>query len=343
MYIDGNIGGAVSGTNSAGIAALVAAAERAERIGLDGIWSAEVDRDPFLPLSIAAMTTSSVQLGTGVAVAFARSPMTTAQVANDLQELSGGRFVLGLGTQIQAHIERRFSMPWSAPADRMREYVQALRAIWQAWRTGERLDFRGVHYQHTLMTPMFTPAPHPYGDPKIMLAAVGPKLTRVAAQVADGLVIHGFTTGRYLSEVTLPAVEAQLRESQRDRGDFTVSYPGLIASGGTAESLTHAVDAVRRQIAFYGATPAYRHVLELHGWGDLHTELHRLSKAGDWNTMTTLIDDEVLNTFAVVGEPHEIGPRVTARFGGLVDRFTLYTPYPLAEEDTAAIVAGVPR
>lgn len=343
MYIDGNIGGAVAGTDSAGIAGVTAAAARAERIGFDGIWSTEVDRDPFLPLAIAAMSTSTVQLGTGVAVAFARSPMTTSQAANDLQELSGGRFVLGLGTQIQAHVERRFSMPWSDPAERMREYVQALRAIWHSWRTGDRLDFRGAHYQHTLMTPMFTPKPHPYGDPTIMIAAVGPKLTRVAAQVADGLVVHGFTTRRYLSEVTLPAVTAELSESDRRRGDFTVSYPGLIASGGTAESLTRAVGAVRRQIAFYGATPAYRQVLELHGWGDLHTELHRLSKAGDWNTMTTLIDDEVLNTFAVVGEPGEIGPRVVARFDGLVDRFTLLTPYPLAEEDTAEIVSGMPR
>ncbi|MEN3223101.1 MULTISPECIES: LLM class F420-dependent oxidoreductase [Mycolicibacterium] len=341
MYIDCNIGGIVSGSDEAGIAGLVAQAARAERIGFDGIWSTDVDRDPFLSLAIAAMTTTGVQLGTGVAVAFARNPMTTAIAANDLQEMSGGRFVLGLGTQIQAHIERRFSMPWSAPADRMCEYVHALRAIWQAWRTGERLDFRGVHYQHTLMTPMFTPTPHPYGDPKIVVSAVGPKMTQAAAQVADGLLVHGFTTRRYLSEVTLPAVTAVLHETSRTRTDFTVSYPGLIASGRTEQEMNHAIEAVRRQIAFYGSTPAYRHVLELHGWHDLHTELHRLSKAGDWATMSALIDDEVLDTFAVVGEPAEIGPQVISRFSGLVDRFTLLTPYPLAEEAAAAIVSGM--
>lgn len=341
MYIDCNIGGTVSGSDEAGIAGLVGQAARAERIGFDGIWSTDVDRDPFLPLAIAAMTTTGLQLGTGVAVAFARSPMTTAMAANDLQEMSGGRFVLGLGSQIQTHIERRFSMPWSSPADRMCEYVHAVRAIWQSWRTGERLDFRGTHYQHTLMTPMFTPAPHPYGDPKIVVSAVGPKMTQAAAHVADGLLVHGFTTRRYLSELTLPCVDAALKETGRARTAFTVSYSGLIASGHTDREMSQAVDTVRRQIAFYGSTPAYRHVLELHGWHDLHTELHRLSKAGDWTTMADLIDDEILDTFAVVGEPAEIGPQVLSRFSGLVDRFTLLAPYPLAEETAAAIVAGM--
>jgi len=340
VYIDCNISGAVAGAEEAGISGLLGQAARAENIGLDGIWSTDVDRDPFLPLAVAAMTTTKVQLGTGIAVAFARSPMTTAMAANDLHEMSGGRFVLGLGTQIQAHIERRFSMPWSAPADRMSEYVNAIRAIWHAWRTGERLDFRGDHYQHTLMTPMFTPAPHPHGDPKIVISAVGPRMTRVAARDADGLLVHGFTTQRYLSEVTLPIVEGELRKVGRRRAEFTISYPGLIASGSTDEELTRAVSAVRRQIAFYGSTPAYRHVLELHGWHDLHTELHRLSKAGDWTTMTGLIDDEVLNTFAAVGEPTEAGAEVVTRFAGLVDRFTLLTPYPLGDEAAAAIVAG---
>ncbi|AKS31916.1 LLM class F420-dependent oxidoreductase [Mycolicibacterium goodii] len=340
MHIDCNIGGAVSGADDTGITAVVGQAARAQDIGFDGIWSTDVDRDPFLPLAVAAMTTTTVQLGTGIAVAFARSPMTTAMAANDLQEMSGGRFVLGLGTQIQAHIERRFSMPWSAPAERMSEYVDAVRAIWRSWRTGERLDFRGDYYQHTLMTPMFTPAPHPHGEPKIVISAVGPKMTRVAARVADGLLVHGFTTQRYLSEVTQPVIAVELRQAGRSRAEFTVSYPGLIASGSTDEEMARAVHAVRRQIAFYGSTPAYRHVLELHGWHDLHTELHRLSKAGEWATMSALIDDEVLNTFAVVGDPTEAGAEVAIRFGGLVDRFTLLTPYPLSDDTAAAIVAG---
>jgi len=341
VYIDCNIGGAISGSADAGLASVVGQAARAECIGFDGVWSTEVDRDPFLPLAIAATTTTKVQIGTGISVAFARSPMTTATTANDLHELSGGRFVLGLGSQIQAHIERRFSMPWSPPAERMREYVCAVRAIWHAWRTGERLNFEGNSYRHTLTAPMFTPTPHPHGDPKIVVAAVGPAMTRTAAQVADGLLVHGFTTQRYLSEVTLPAVTAVLEESGRTRADFTVCYPGLIASGAGAHDMTRAVERVRQQIAFYGATPAYRKVLELHGWEDLHADLHRLSKNGKWQTMSALIDDQVMNTFAIVGDPSEIGPRVLSRFDGLVDRFTLLTPYPMTDEDTATIIAGM--
>ncbi len=341
MYVDGNIGGSIDGTGGADLGVLAEQVGTAELIGFDGIWSTEVARDPFLPLVLAAEKSSSLQLGTAVAVAFARSPMTMATAANDLNAFSRGRFVLGLGSQIQAHIERRFSMPWSAPAERMREYLAALQAIWASWQTGAKLDFRGEHYQHTLMTPMFCPEPNPYGPPKVMLAAVGPMMTRVAAEGADGLLVHGFTTARYLREVTMPIIEAGLVASGRGRADFTTSYPGLIVTGTSEAEYEEARKRVRHQIAFYGSTPAYRAVLDLHGWGDLHRELNRLSKSGDWTTMMSLIEDEVLNTFAVQGEPKAVGTEIVRRFDQLVDRFTLYTPYPLDDAARAAIVEGI--
>jgi probable F420-dependent oxidoreductase len=341
MYIDANIGGSIDGTGGADLTGLTAQIAAAERIGHDGIWTTEVSRDPFLPLALAADKSAHLQLGTAVAVAFARNPMSMAVVANDLNSFSGGRFVLGLGSQIEAHITRRFSMPWTAPADRMREYVAALQAIWNSWKTGDRLNFRGEHYQHTLMTPMFSPGPSPYAPPPVLIAAVGPKMTRVTAEVADGLLVHGFTTAQYLCEVTMPVVQEGLHTSGRNRDQFSVVYPGLVVTGGDEPEFEEAVTQVRRQIAFYGATPAYRGVLDLHGWGDLHTELHRLSKAGDWATMAGLIDDEILNTFAVVGEPKTVGVQIDQRFDGLIDRFTLYTPYPLDEAARAIVVEGV--
>ncbi|BBX53113.1 LLM class F420-dependent oxidoreductase [Mycolicibacterium poriferae] len=341
MKIDTNIGGSIDGTGGGELGVLADQLRTAEKLGFDGVWSTEVSRDPFLPLLLAADRSSTLQIGTAVAVAFARSPMTTAAVSYDLNTFSNGRFVLGLGSQIRAHIERRFGMPWSAPAERMAEYIRALHAIWHSWETGEKLDFRGEHYHHTLMTPMFCPEPNPYGRPRVMVAAVGPKMTAVAAKMADGLLIHGFTTRRYLSEVTVPIVEAGLSERRWARDSFSTVYPGLVITGDTEERYARAVDQVRRQIAFYGATPAYRAVLDLHGWGDLHTEFHRLSRRGDWATMTGLIDDDVLDTFAVSGAPDAVGRRIVERFAGLVDRFTLYTPYPLDDLARAAIIEGV--
>ena len=341
MWVDSNFGGSIDGTGGADLTVLAEQVATSERIGFDGIWSTEVARDPFLPLVLAAQRSDRLQLGTAVAVAFARSPMTMAAVANDINTMSNGRFVLGLGSQIQPHIERRFSMPWSAPAARMREYLAAMQAIWDSWQNGTKLDFRGEHYQHTLMTPMFSPEPTPHGPPRVMLAAVGPMMTTVAAECADGLLVHGFTTPRYLAEVTMPLVEAGLDKTGRCRADFTTSYPGLIVTGTTEAELLDADARVRHQIAFYGSTPAYRGVLDLHGWGDLHTELNQLSKAGDWTTMTSLIDDEVLNTFAVVGDPKSVGAEIVRRFDGLVDRFTLYTPYPLDDAARADIVEGI--
>ncbi len=341
MRVDSNFGGSIDGTGGADLAVLAEQITTSERLGFDGVWSTEVARDPFLPLVVAAERSDGLQLGTAVAVAFARSPMTMAAVANDLNTMSNGRFVLGLGSQIQPHIERRFSMPWSAPAARMREYLAAMQAIWSAWQDGTKLDFRGDHYQHTLMTPMFSPEPNPHGPPRVMLAAVGPMMTTVAAECANGLLVHGFSTPRYMAEVTMPIIEAGLDKTGRTREDFTTSYPGLVVTGTNDAELLDADTRVRHQIAFYGSTPAYRGVLDLHGWGDLHVELNRLSKTGDWDTMTSLIDDEVLNTFAVVGDPKDVGAEIVRRFDGLVDRFTLYTPYPLDDAARATIVEGI--
>lgn len=341
MKVDGNIGGTIDGTGGGDLAAVAGQVARAEAAGLDGVWTAETSRDPFLPLLLAADRSPALTLGTAVAVAFARNPMTVASVANDLQSFSSGRFILGLGSQVKPHIERRFSMPWSEPAARMREFVLALRAIWTTWSDGTRLSFRGEFYRHTLMTPMFTPGRNPWGQPPVFLAAVGPRMTSVAAEVADGLIVHGFTTERYLREVTWPLIDAGLSASGRDRDQFTVSYPGLLATGETEQDMAAASAAVRGQIAFYASTPAYRAVLDLHGWSGLHDELHRLSVRGDWAAMSALIDDEVLRTFAVVAPPGEAGQEIQRRYGGLIDRYTIYTPYPLGERPCQAVVAGL--
>src|SRR2546421_2255789 len=298
-----------------------------EAVGYDGIYSFEGQHDAMFPLLLAAEHTERVQLTTAVVIAFGRTPMTLAQAAYDLQLASRGRFNLGLGTQIRPHIEKRYSMTWSKPAARMRELVLAVRAIWASWHEGAKLDFRGEFYTHTLMTPFFNPGPSPYGPPKVFLAAVGEHMTEVAGEVCDGLLAHGFTTERYLREVTLPALERGMARAGRRREDFQVSYPGFVVTGDSEEQRAAAAAGVRRQIAFYGSTPAYRPVLELHGWGDLQDELNRLSKQGEWTKMGEMIDDEVLATFAVVAPPEEVAPRLRARVGELVDRISFYAPY----------------
>jgi probable F420-dependent oxidoreductase len=281
-----------------------------------------------------------LEFGTGIAVAFARNPMNLAVLANDLQHLTQGRFMLGLGSQIKPHITKRFSMPWSHPAPRMREMILAIRAIWATWETGEKLDFRGEFYTHTLMTPFFVPEKNPYGNPKILLAAVGERMTEVAGEVGDGLLVHGFSTERYVREVTLPALERGAAKAGRSRADLTVSYPGFVVTGANEADMETKAQAVRQQIAFYGSTPAYRPVLELHGWGDLQTELNTLSKRGEWVKMGELIDDEVLDTFAVVAPIDQVASRVKARFGGLIDRFSFYTPYKMDPSEWKTLLAG---
>ena len=332
MKIDGGIGFDPNG--------IAEAARRAEANGYDGVWSAETGHDPFLPIAIGAAATEKLEFGTGIAVAFARNPMNLAVLANDLQHLSKGRFTLGLGSQIKPHITKRFSMPWSHPAPRMRELIMAMRAIWSSWDTGEKLDFRGEFYTHTLMTPFFNPGKNPYGNPKVLLAAVGELMTEVAGEVGDGMLVHGFTTERYLREVSLPALERGAAKAGKARADLTVSYPGFVVTGANDADVAAADKAVRQQIAFYGSTPAYRPVLELHGWGDLHPELNTLSKRGEWVKMGQLIDDEVLEAFAVVCPIDQVATQLKARFGDVVDRFSFYAPYKIDPDDWKAVLEG---
>jgi len=319
MKIDGGIG-----FDPTGIAEQAA---KAEASGYDGVWSAETAHDPFLPIAIGAGATETLEFGTGITVAFARNPMTLAVQANDLQLLTKGRFMLGMGSQIKPHITKRFSMPWSHPAPRMREMILAIRAIWKTWETGEPLAFRGDFYTHTLMTPFFNPGKNPYGNPKILLAGVGEHMTEVAGEVGDGFLVHGFTTERYLREVSLPALERGAAKAGKTRDDLTVSYPGFVVTGTDDESTAEAETAVRQQIAFYGSTPAYRPVLELDGWGDLQSELNTLSKRGEWVKMGELIDDDVLHAFAVVCPLGQVASEVRNRFEGMIDRFSFYAPY----------------
>ena len=317
-----------------------AAARELEELGYDGVFTAETSHDPFLPIALAALETERIELATGIAVAFARNPMSTAVIANDLQLYTKGRFILGLGSQIKPHIEKRFSMPWSEPAKRMREFILAMRAIWACWNEGDKLDFRGEFYRHTLMTPFFNPGPNPYGTPKVFLAAVGERMTEVAGEVADGILLHGFTTERYVREVTLPALERGWSRAGKQREQFELSGPMFVVTGTNEEEYEAARRGTKQQIAFYGSTPAYRGVLELHGWGDLQGDLNRLSKQGDWVQMGELVDDEMLGAFAVIGEPEEIPAKMLDRYGDVVDRISFYAPYKSDRERWARVVEG---
>lgn len=308
-----------------------AAAVAAEQAGYDGTLVPETQHDPFVALALAARATKRLTLSTGIAVAFARSPMTTAMAANDIHTIAQGRFFLGLGSQVKAHIERRFSMPWSQPAARMQEYIEAVRAIWASWATGERLNFTGEFYSHTLMTPFFSPGPNEFGNPPIWIAAVGEGMAETAGRAADGLIAHGFTTRRYLTEVTLPAVARGRDAAGRPADAVGLSVSPFVALGeGTA--LEKAIAAVRGQIAFYASTPAYRGVMELHGWEETADQLHSLSTRGGWAEMGALVTDDMLAEFAAVGTPAEVGATLRDRFDGLATRMSFYAPYPVAPE-----------
>lgn len=320
------------------LADVAAAARRAEDEGYAGWFTAETSADPFITVALAADATSRIDVGTAIAVAFARNPMDVAYSANDLQLLSGGRFVLGLGSQVEAHIRRRFAMPWSRPAARMREFVLALRAIWRAWADGTDLDFRGEFYEHTLLPPFFSPGRNPYGPPQVLLAAVGPLMTRVAGEVADGVIAHAFTTERYLREVTLPALADGAGRAGRPAGDLTVDLGLFVVSGYTSEERSASREFVKGQLAFYASTPAYREVLRRHGWEELGAELTAASKRGDWAAMPALVPDEVLDAFAIVGDPDELAARVVGRYGDVVDRVSLYTSFAFRSEDRATFV-----
>jgi probable F420-dependent oxidoreductase len=308
------------------------AARSLEARGFSGGWTAETDHDPFLPLALAAEHTDTLEIGTGIAVAFARNPMLLANLGFDLQQFSGGRLMLGLGSQIKPHITKRFSMEWSQPAARMQEMIEAIRAIWQAWNTGDRLSFRGDFYTHTLMTPFFDPGPNPYGDPRIFLAAVGPHMLRVTGEVADGWMSHPFTTASYLRDVGLATIETAATAAGRSLAEIEVSLPAFVVTGVDETAMAAASAATRQQIAFYASTPAYKAVLDHHGWGDAHAVLNNLSKRGEWEAMADLIEPAMLDELAVVAEPTAVARRLRERFDGLADRLSLYVPYERTPE-----------
>jgi probable F420-dependent oxidoreductase len=302
-------------------------AKRLEAAGYDGGFTFEGRHDPFFPLCVAAGQTERLELITAIAIAFSRNPMLLANIGYDLQLLSQGRFILGLGSQIRPHIEKRFSSVWSHPAARMREMVLAIRAIWASWEESSRLDFRGEYYTHTLMTPVFDPGPNPFGPPRIFLAGFGPRMTEVVGEVADGFFLHPFHTPEFVEQVTQPALEAGLARGGRARKDFEVSCQVILAVGDDDESLEAACNGARAQISFYASTPAYRGVLECHGMGALQEELNVLSKRGGWLEMAARVPDELVERIAIVGRRADVADRVRERFGGFADRVSLVAPF----------------
>jgi probable F420-dependent oxidoreductase len=313
-----------------------------EDAGFDGLWVGEITHDPLLMLTLAATATHRVRLGTSVALAFARNPMSLALAAYDLQAITEGRLHLGIGSQVKAHIVRRFSMPWASPAARMREFVQAMRAIWACWAaggaSGSTLDFHGDFYDYSLMPAFFVPQPNGFGTPPVLLAAVGSAMTEVAGEVADGVVLHSFTTPRYLTDVTIPALQ---RGRPTLDGFDIVGHP-MIITGRTERELETAKSVVRAQLAFYASTPAYRGVLDLHGWRALGEELHSLSRQGRWSEMTDLVDDTVLSEFSLIGEPAAVGRELVRQYGSVFTRCVLGTPYE-TDRDVLSAIADAAR
>lgn len=296
-----------------------AAAQSVERDGYDIITTMENKHDPFLPLAVAAVETEKVELATAIAISFSRSPMVAANLGWDLNEASRGRFVLGLGTQVKAHNERRFSVPWTPPAPRMREYILGLKAIWRSWRHGEKLSFEGEHYRFTLMPPYFVPESLGLRLPPVTLAAVGPAMLRVAGETADGVRLHPFCTPKYLDDTVMPEIKRGMARSGRERESFEITGGGFIATGPDDATVTERREWVRYRVGFYGSTPAYYPVLEAHGLQDLGLKLNRMTKEGAWDKLQDVITDEVLELFVVAGRHDELQGLVEKRFGAVSD------------------------
>ena len=325
------------------LAAVPAAARAAEAAGYDGVVTMENRNEPFLALAVAAVSTQRVSLQTGIAIAFARSPMAVANVSWDLQNASRGRFVLGLGSQVRAHNENRFSVPWSPPAPRMREYVLALRAIWRCWQTGAKLDFRGEHYKLTLMTPNFTPTSTGQPMVPVTIAAVGPAMLRVAGEVCDGVRLHGFCTRRYIDEVVMRELRTGMLKGGRAREQFEIAGGGFIATGPDEAAVAKMVEWVRYRVAFYASTPAYWPVLEVHGLHDLGRKLNVMSKAGQWDRMAAEISDDVVRLFAAIGTYRDIARAIEERFGRAVDTVSLSGGYGVHQEIPQDVIQDVRR
>jgi probable F420-dependent oxidoreductase len=313
-------------TNLSDVPQLVQAAEE---IGFDGIWVSETQHDPFLPGALITENTKKIRFGTAVAIAFARSPATLAYTSWDLAQASKGRFILGLGTQVKGHIERRFGMPWpSSVVGKLREQVNAIRAFWNTWQTGDKLKFTGEYYNLSLMSPFFNPGPIDYPEIPIYIAGVNTGLARLAGEVADGFLVHPLNSRRYLAEVLIPAIENGTDKSQRSRRDIQVSVTAFTVSTPEEKNF------VRMQIAFYASTPSYRNVFALHGWEDIAAQLSKFAAKGQWAEMGALIDDEILDTYAIVADEDEIPDALISRYQGLADRLTIYVPYLRGERDS---------
>jgi probable F420-dependent oxidoreductase len=308
-------------------------ARAAEDFGFAGLWTSETKHDAFLPLAIAANETQHIELGTSVAIAFSRSPMETAQTAWDLQDLSEGRFVLGLGTQVKAHITRRFSMPWDRPAARLREYIMAVRAIWASFQGEGPLEFEGEFYRHTLMTPFFNPGPIDHPEIPVYIAGVNTRLAKLAGEVCDGFHVHPFHSPEYVRRTVIPSIAEGARQANRDPGQVTLATSAFVISAESDEEAAEQRESVRAQISFYASTPTYRTVLEAHGWEEIGEKLGTMAREKKWREMPALVTDEMLAAFAVEAAPDELGTALKERYDGLIDRVALYIPFVEGERD----------
>lgn len=296
-------------------------ARAAEDIGVDALWTSETQHDAFLPLAIAAEHTSRIELGTSIAVAFSRSPTVLAHIAWDLAKASRGRFILGLGTQVKAHIERRFAMTWESPAPKLREMILAMRALWNAWQGDGKINFRGEFYKITLMTPFFNPGPIEHPDIPVYIAGVNEHLCRVAGELCQGFHVHPFHTTKYIREIVLPNIERGAKQANRTRADVQLSSAIFVVKNNAER------ESARQQISFYASTPTYRTVLDVHGWGEVGEKLSALAARGRWDEMPALVSDEILNEVAIVAPPDEIPARIQSRYAGLLDRIAFYAPF----------------
>jgi probable F420-dependent oxidoreductase len=328
MKLDANFGTEGRYLRSAGDIA-----RAADALGFAGLWSSETKHDAFLPLAIAADATERIELGTSIAVAFSRSPMEVAQTAWDLQDLSGGRFILGLGTQVRAHIRRRFSMPWDRPVARLREYILALRAIWESFQAEGSLSFEGEFYRHTLMTPFFNPGPIEHPEIPVYIAGVNTRLAALAGELCDGFHVHPFHSPQYVRRTVKPAIAEGAEKEGRDPEGVELATSVFVVTGESAAEIKEGREKMRAQIAFYASTPTYRTVLEAHGWEDVGEKLGKLARDKRWNEMPVLITDEMLRAFAIEAKPDEVGPALKERYEDLIDRVALYVPFVPGERD----------
>jgi probable F420-dependent oxidoreductase len=305
----------------------------AEDLGFEGLWTSETKHDSFLPLAVAASSTQRMDLGTSIAIAFSRSPMVTAQISWDLQDLSGGRFILGLGTQVKAHITRRFGMPWDRPAARLKDYILALRAIWKSFQMEAPLNHEGEFYRHTLITPFFNPGPIEHPEIPIYIAGVNTRLASLAGELCDGFHVHPFHTPAYVEQVVKPAIAEGAGKEGRNPEDVTLATSVFVVTGENKKEVEDQREKIRARAAFYASTPTYRTVLDAHGWGEIGEKLGKLARNKRWDEMPNLITDEMLRTFVVEAAPDEIGPALKERYEGLIDRVALYLPVVPGERD----------